>query len=384
MSTPPPTRRPTVLVVEDDAELRSSIVSALSDRFPDASLRCAADGNEAWQAVADGGVDLLLTDAALPGLDGIRLLGRIRDTERVAPVYVIVMTGVAMPEEMFAARARGADDCVSKPVRWNELIARVDAGLRRLALAQRHAARATELERIYDRHAEFLAMVSHEIRTPLSAILSAANVLVRYGSSRPESVERFARVIHQEGRRLTRLINNHLDLAKIESGQVEWFYAPAEVEELVREVQEAFSALVGERNITLEVERWDGPVVATVDRDKVIQVLVNLLSNSIKHSPEGAAIRLRFRPRAGGGVVLEVEDQGTGIPPGREEEIFERFQQLGAGDQRRGSGLGLTISRQIVEHHGGRIWAEPGRAAGALFVVDLPDATGTRGRDGPV
>jgi signal transduction histidine kinase len=174
-----------------------------------------------------------------------------------------------------------------------------------------------------------------------------------------------------------------LDLAKIEAGHVEWSFAPAAVDELVRDVQESFSALVGERNLTFEVESWPEPVVVELDRDKITQVLVNLVSNSIKHSPDGAAVRLRYRPN-GRGVRLEVEDEGAGIPAGREEQIFDRFEQLGTDDQRRGSGLGLTISRQIVETHGGRIWAEPGRTHGALFVVELPGGRGGRERDGSV
>jgi signal transduction histidine kinase len=291
---------------------------------------------------------------------------------------------MASPEELFAAMDHGADDCLLKPCRWGELIARARAGLRRVGATHRHVARAAELERLYARHTEFLSTVSHEIRTPLSAILSAANVLLRYGNKRPESVERFAEVIHREGRRLTRLINNLLDLAKIESGQVEWNFAPTALEELVREVQESFVALVGERNLVLTVEPWHEPVMAKLDRDKVTQVLVNLLSNSIKHSPDGAAVRLRYQPWNDGGVRLEVEDEGAGIPPGREEEIFERFQQLDTGEERGGTGLGLTISRQIVEHHGGRIWAAPGRARGALFVVELPARAGDQGHDGPV
>jgi signal transduction histidine kinase len=380
----PPSHRQTLLIVEDDLELRSAIVTALSEQFPDARFLTATDGTEAWNTIRRGGVDLLLTDVVMPGVDGLQLLRRVRDDRVLADIYVILMTGMASPEELFAAMDHGADDCLLKPCRWGELIARVRAGLRRVGATRRHIVRAAELEQLYERHTEFLSTVSHEIRTPLSAILSAANVLLRYGNKRPESVERFAEVIHREGRRLTRLINNLLDLAKIEAGQVEWNFAPTPLAELVREVQESFVALVGERNLALEVKPCCDPVMVTLDRDKMTQVLVNLLSNSIKHSPDGGAVQLRYEPGRDGGVRIEVEDEGAGIPAGMEEQIFERFQQLETGEERGGTGLGLTIARQIVEHHGGSIWAERGRERGALFVVELPGGAEEQERDGSV
>jgi signal transduction histidine kinase len=380
----PPSHKQTLLIVEDDAELRVAIAAALKEQFPDTQVRAVAGGTEAWDALRREDVDLLLTDVVMPGVDGLQLLRKVREDRVLADIYVILMTGMASPEELFAAMDHGADDCLLKPCRWGELIARVRAGLRRVGATHRHVARAAELERLYDRHTEFLSTVSHEIRTPLSAILSAANVLLRYGNKRPESVARFAEVIHREGRRLTRLINNLLDLAKIEAGQVEWSFAPTALEELVREVQESFVALVGERNLALEVQPCSKQVVVTLDRDKMTQVLVNLVSNSIKHSPDGGNVRLRYEPWGDGGVRLEVEDEGAGIPAGMEEQIFERFQQLETGEERGGTGLGLTIARQIVEHHGGRIWAEAGRTRGALFVVELPGERRQQERDGSV
>jgi len=384
MLADPPSDRLTILVVEDEPELRAAIVSALAEQFPDTDLLSASDGMQAWEIIKRGGVHLLLTDVVLAELDGLQLLRRVRDDRNLSDMYIMLMTGMASPEELFAAMDHGAGDCVLKPCKWVELIARVRAGARRVGATHRHAARARELKRLYDRQSEFLSTVSHEIRTPLSSILSAANVLMRYGAKRPDSVERFAKVIHQEGRRLTRLINNLLDLAKIEAGQVEWNYVATPLDELVRGVQESFVALVGERNLVLEVEPWPEPVLVVLDRDKVTQVLVNLVSNSIKHSPDGAAVRLRYRPWRDGGVRMEVEDEGTGIPAGKEEQIFERFQQLEAGEERGGTGLGLTISRQIVEHHGGRIWAQAGRERGALFVVEMPVRPVDQRRNGPV
>jgi signal transduction histidine kinase len=374
MGADPLSQRQAILVVEDDPELCGAILSALGGQFPEVEILSAADGSTAWSVLTGGHIDVLLTDVVIPAPDGLQLLRMIREEKTLSDMYVMLMTGMASPEELFAALDHGADDCLLKPCRWGELIARVRAGLRRARATHRHVVRAAELQQLYERHIEFLSTVSHEIRTPLSAILSAANVLLRYGSKRPESVERFAKVIHQEGRRLTRLINTLLDLVKIEADQVEWHFAPTPLAELVQDVQESFSALAGERNLELEIVPWSEPVIVNLDRDKLTQVLVNLLSNSIKHSPDGAAVRLRYCPTGNGGVRLEVEDEGTGIPPGREEQIFQRFQQLEVGEERGGTGLGLTISRRIVEHHGGRIWAEPNRERGALFVVELPAA----------
>jgi len=244
--------------------------------------------------------------------------------------------------------------------------------------------RVGELEALSARQAEYLSWVSHEIRTPLSAILSSANILVRYGDRKPEAVERFARVILGEGRRLTRMINNLLDLAKIEANKFEWHFAPTQVNGVVEQVRESFSALAGERSLRLDVEFCDGDAGVVADRDKLTQVLVNLVANAIKHSPESGVVFLRCRVLDGGGVRFEVEDQGPGIPAGQEERVFERFRRLEGADEKSGTGLGLTISRQIVEHHGGRIWAERGRGTGALFVVELPGGPAREGGDGPV
>jgi hypothetical protein len=373
-----------VLVVEDEAELRTVIVATLADALDGAEIIAAADGAEAWRLIKQGDVDLVLTDVVMPEMDGLALLGKVRADASLPPLYVVLMTGLAKPEEIFAAMDNGADDCVLKPCRREELIVRVRTGLRRVGVTRQEVARAAELERLYARQTEYMSLVSHEIRTPMSAILSAANVLLRYGRQKPETVERFASVIHHEGRRLTRLINNVLDLAKIEAGHSEWSFSPTELHTLVEQVRETFLALVGERHLTLQVDSHPEPRIITMDADKITQVLGNLLLNSIKHSPDGATIWLRWRPSEDGGVRLEVEDEGAGIPPGREEKIFERFLQLGTSDERSGSGLGLTISRQIVAMHGGRIWAAPGRTVGALFVVELPAHPPDAGHDGSV
>jgi signal transduction histidine kinase len=377
-------RSGTILVVEDDAELRATIVDLLRWEVPHAEVLAAADGDEAWERLQRGGVDVLLSDVVMPGLDGLELARRVRATPATAATQVILIAGAASPEALIAAAEEGADDCLLKPVRREELAVRVRAGLRRVVDLERLHARARELEALSERQSEFLSVVSHEIRTPLSAILSSANILMRYGAARPDSVERFARVIHQEGQRLTRLINNLLDLAKIEAGLVEWRAETVAVDALLERVRDSFAALAGERRVRLELDRSADAAEVRGDGDKLTQVLLNLVSNAVKHSPDDAAVRVRVRGRDGGGVRFEVEDDGPGIPPGLEERVFERFAQLESGEERGGTGLGLTICKQIVEQHGGRIWAEPELGAGARFIAELPRHAAFEAADGPV
>ena len=376
-------RPSSVLIVEDDAELRATITEVLRQDLAGATLLTAADGVEGWEVVQRGGVDVVLSDVVMPRLDGIELARRLRRDPATAEVYVILLTGITPPEELFGAINECADDCLLKPVRREELVMRVKAGLQRVGDLRRLHERTRELELLYARQSDFLSVVSHEIRTPLSAILSSANILMRYGAKRPDSIDRFARVIYQEGQRLTRLINNLLDLAKIEAGLVEWRFGPVSVGSLLDRIRDSFAALAGECQVRLELDGDAGQLEINGDGDKLTQVLLNLVSNAVKHSSDGSTVRVRARSTAAGSVRFEVEDEGSGIPQGLEERVFERFAQLEAGDERVGTGLGLTIARQIIEHHGGRIWAEPDRKVGALFIAELPRAT-FEATDGPV
>ena len=360
-----------MLVVEDDTEQRAAISEVLRQDVAEVTIAEAAHGEEAWALLQRGGIDVVLSDVMMPGIDGIELARRVRRDPALRETYVILITGVAPPEDLFGAINECADDCLLKPLRREELVMRARAGLRRIDDQRRLHSRARELEQLYARQSDFLSVVSHEIRTPLSAILSSANILLRYGAKRPDSVERFAKVIHQEGQRLTRLINNLLDLAKIEAGLVEWRFAPVSVATLLEQVRESFAALAGERKVRLEVASDHDLGDIEADHDKLTQVLLNLVSNAVKHSTDGSTVRVRSLRGASGGARIEVEDEGSGILAGMEERIFERFAQLESGDERVGTGLGLTIARQIVEHHGGKLWAEADRAAGALFVVEL-------------
>jgi signal transduction histidine kinase len=233
--------------------------------------------------------------------------------------------------------------------------------------------RLTEYDRL---KSEFLSNVSHELRTPLAAISSAAKIILRYGSGDTKANERFSGVIIEETERLTRLINDLLDLSKIEAGKTEWSLdLLPEPKELVEHVVTTFRPLYAESGIELTLSCEDNLPPLRADRDRIIQVLTNLCSNARKFTPRGGrvAVALERATLLGAPALrLTVTDTGCGIPESEREAVFERFRQGGGNDKPSGTGLGLTICREVVDYHGGTIHVEAPAEGGTRMVIYLP------------
>lgn len=231
-----------------------------------------------------------------------------------------------------------------------------------------------ELDRLKD---EFLSSVSHELRTPLTSIRSFSELLLTFGDEDKENRTEFLTIIHDESKRLSRLINDVLDIAKIESGRMEWRPEKISVVDLLENTLDLNRPLLREKGMRARVEYDEAFQPAFADRDRITQVVTNLLSNAIKFSPDRAEIILRSHIE-GEEVVVEVQDFGKGIPPEELPLIFDRFRQImdKKAGKPPGTGLGLSICKQIVEHHGGRIWAESKEGEGSSFYFTLPVHTG--------
>ncbi len=231
--------------------------------------------------------------------------------------------------------------------------------------------RLQELDRLKD---DFISTVTHELRTPLTSIRAFSEIL--YDNPDLDAARRtnFLEIILKESERLTRLINQVLDLAKLESGAAEWHTTAVHIGELIDDALVATSGLFAEKNIQVTVAVGAGLPAVWVDRDRVMQVLINLLSNASKFAPaDVGAVQIRAH-HAGGWLQMAVIDNGPGISPDEQAVIFQKFRQ--AGDQRqgkpKGTGLGLPISAQIIGHFGGRLWVESEVGAGATFLFTLP------------
>jgi hypothetical protein len=231
--------------------------------------------------------------------------------------------------------------------------------------------RLQQLDRMKD---DFLSTVSHELRTPLTSIRSFSEILFDNPDLGLGDRRKFLAVIVKESERLTRLINQILDLAKMEAGSIDWEMEHLDSRAVVEEALAVTSALFAEKSARLEVQIGRDLPTVHADRDRLIQVLVNLLSNAAKFCDEKAGyvtVTAEARPE---GLQISVADNGRGVLPENRQLIFEKFQQASTDltDKPRGTGLGLTISRQIIDHFGGRIWVESAPGSGARFCLVLP------------
>lgn len=217
--------------------------------------------------------------------------------------------------------------------------------------------RLQELDRLKD---DFLTTVSHELRTPLTSIRSFSEILFDHPKLDNEERTRFLGIVIKESERLTRLINQILDMAKLESGRTHWNITDVDAQEAIREAVAATSSLLAEDKIELSLRLPDNLRPIRADQDRFIQVIVNLLANAVKScNSEDPRVEVRVVPQDEG-LKVSIADNGPGVPAGSEEHIFDKFQQVndGRAGATGGTGLGLPICRQIVEYLGGKIWLE--------------------------
>jgi Na+/proline symporter/nitrogen-specific signal transduction histidine kinase len=221
---------------------------------------------------------------------------------------------------------------------------------------------------------EFMATVTHELRTPLTSIRSLTGILHDNPDLEAQQRLRFSGIIIQEGERLTRLINNVLDFQRLESDKIEMQLARVDLMEVIRDAVESTKLMVAENKVHLFLHLKETRIVVQGDRDRLIQVMLNLISNGVKFCrPETGTIDIKAY-REKGQARIDVQDNGPGIRPEDQPLVFERFWQARGltGERPSGSGLGLAIAKQIVERHQGRIWVASQIGAGSTFSLTLP------------
>jgi Na+/proline symporter/signal transduction histidine kinase len=343
-------------------ELRALLARFLGPERADEALegRAGARTGGAWDAEAD---------ADLVQFAETKLAGAIGGASAHAMIASVVKQAPLTMDEVMIVL-----DEASQIMRYSRELEQKSRELE-AAYAELRSAneRLTELDRMKD---DFVSHVSHELRTPLTSIRSFSEILHDNPDLDVATRSRYLSVIIQEAERLTRLINQVLDLAKIEAGRAEWRMIEVDPREVVQHAVEATGQLFAARGAALEVDLPAEAPPVLADRDRLVQVVINLLSNAVKFCDERAGrvrVALSVVP---GAVRVDVTDNGPGIARRDQDLVFEKFRQVGdtLTDKPRGSGLGLPISREIIRHFAGRLWleSEPGR--GATFSFTLPAA----------
>ncbi len=228
----------------------------------------------------------------------------------------------------------------------------------------------TEMKRIDRMKSEFVSMVSHELRTPLTSIVGFAELMMVRNFEK-ERRNRYLDIIIKDSSRLMRLIDNLLDLSKLESGQIYFNPEPVKIDREAFELLESFIGQTNKHNIRVMVE-GDIPIIS-IDKDMYINVINNLVSNAIKYAPKGGNITVRFY-RNTNNIEISVQDEGIGIPEEKIPMVFDKFYRVDSSLNREtgGTGLGLATVKYIIEGFGGKIWVESEVGKGTTFTFTLP------------
>ncbi|HYV67495.1 MAG TPA: hybrid sensor histidine kinase/response regulator [Myxococcales bacterium] len=357
---------PSVLLVDDRPENLLALEATLKPLK--VRLVKARSGEEALLHLMRQTFAVILLDVQMPRLDGLQTAELIKQREQTRHIPIIFVTALSRETAyVFKGYAHGAVDYLLKPVDPEILRAKVRVFCDLFVRGEQIRKRALESE-VKD---VFFSSVVHELQTPLAAAKAQAQLaLHQLGEAHEENgAARALRVISRQIDRLARLVGDLLDANRLESGQLQLNPIEFDLPSLLEDVKNRMQPPGDKHRIGV---RSPERLSLFADRDRVDQVLSNLISNAIRYSPEGGPIEIAAE-RKGDAVEIAVVDHGVGIPRERQQTIFERFGRA-QGPSFGGLGLGLAITKGIVEQHGGSIWMEstgkPGE--GSRFVVSLP------------
>jgi len=359
------------ILVVDDMAVNVRLLAGIL-KLADYDVVMAASGTEALDRLQISAVDVVLLDVMMPEMDGFEVCRRIKAETPFLPV--VMVTALQETTDRVKALEAGADDFLTKPVDEVEVVARVKS-LVRLKRQHDELERAyADLRRVETMRDDLTYMIVHDLRTPLTSLLTGLQSLELLGELSPDQLEVVWMAV-TGGQTLLSIINDLLDIGKMESGPVELKRQEIAPGRLIAAAAAQVSALLLDKRLTLRQEAPDALPTLHADEDKLCRTLVNLLGNAVKFTPRDGTITLTTRFDATEKTVLfSVSDTGEGIPKEAFERIFEKFGQVETrkSGRKMSTGLGLTFCKMAVEAHGGRIWVESEPGKGSTFSFTIP------------
>lgn len=355
--------QPSILVVDDQPRNFDVLESLLSSQ--NYELHYASSGQEALESLELIPLDLILLDVMMPEMDGIEVCSRIKANPQWQSIPIIMVTALTEKEDLALCLSAGADDFLSKPVNGLELRARVHSMLR---IKQQY----DNLQTLLKLREDLVKMLVHDLRNPLAGILLGLEMLT-YPKLSPEAKQEKIVKIKLSGQKLSGLIDDLLLMARIESGKIALNLSPVDLGNMLRKLVKDFEFNASQKKIEIitQIPDFDGTI--KIDQAMFQRVLDNLLSNSIKFSPQESQIIVSAEHLPEGGTKIKIADYGQGVPDNLKQCIFEKY-EIGTLMQGVSQiGLGLAFCKMIVEAHGGTIIVENNQPQGAIFEITLPN-----------
>ena len=357
----------TVVLVDDSAANRRLVGAWL--RYAGFKVAEAEDGTRGLELVSAVGPDLVVLDVNLPDLNGMEVCRRIKEDPALSGLPVLHTSATSiLVEDRIEALDGGADAYLVMPVPAGEFLA-VVRSLLRLRRAEREAARArAEAEAANRAKSEFISRMSHEFRTPLNAILGFAQLL-ELDELTPDQQESIDHVL-RAGRHLVDLVNEVLDISRIEAGRLALSMEPVDARSAITEVLALLGPEAAQRSLELRPPPPGDPVWVMADRQRLLQVLLNLVANALKYNRADGWVEVSAST-VGDRARIDVADSGIGIAADAMPRLFQAFERLGAATGVEGTGLGLALTRRLAEAMGGTVDAESTLGDGSRFRVEL-------------
>ncbi|MBI5444019.1 MAG: response regulator [Deltaproteobacteria bacterium] len=369
-----------VLLVDDEENIRELLREFLVDEG--FRVRTSSTGEDGLWAMQERPAEILLTDLRMPGISGLELLRRVR--ESWPGTEVVLITGFASVEDAVEALRQGASDFLLKPVRLQDLEAVTKRCAERVRAARDNRelrAVVQKLRELNERKEKFIALANHELRTPTTVACGLASILASRTESLPENARELVQRVDLALRRLRDIVEDLGDLALTQGGRLELRKVREPIERLMDDARNSLHLYQGLRALTLELRAEADPKSeVVVDRRKLRRALNALIQNAVKFTPDGGAVWVRIA-RDDDFLTLQVEDTGVGISSGEAAKIFDLFYEIADTRHHRSSfyefgggglGVGLPLAAAIAQAHGGTLEHRPRPEGGSIFTLKLP------------
>lgn len=362
-----------ILLVDDRPENLYSLESMLMEE--DRIILKANSGDEALKIAFQEELSLILLDVQMPGMDGFEVANMLKTTKRTKKIPIVFVTAISKEKKyMLQGLDEGAIDYLFKPLDTDITRSKVKTLLQFYAQQKEIEQKSIELRKLNEEKNYFLGMASHDLRNPLGNIITLSSLISQdIGHNFPAEYRNYLDVISSTSKRMLEMLNDILDVSKIEAGETSPILSEVSISDSFQECISCNKLEADKKNIYLSYSLSENAGMVMANKGQLLQVLNNLVSNSIKYSYPNTAIELTAE-NGEGEITIHVSDQGQGIPETEQKALFTAFTKTSVRSTggESSTGLGLNIVKRIIEAHSGKIWVKSTVGKGSTFSFTLP------------